>query len=362
MDILENVPLAPYTTFKIGGPARWFCEASSLEEIKTALSFAQLRQLPVFVLGGGSNLLVSDQGFEGLVLKINLLGKEKIKQDESGVWLKVASGENWDQVVSWAVERGWWGAENLSHIPGSCGAIAVQNVGAYGQEASRLVESVVVYDTASQSLVELKNAACGFAYRRSIFNGSQKGRYIILYLTLRLSLLPAPILEYRDLKERFAGHLPGLEEIRAAIIKIRNSKYPFPHEAKNGNAGSFFKNLSLGQPEYADLLGKVGAAFGADQAISLDRKKFADGEGKVKLPAAALIELCGLKDLKYGGAKINHAQPLVIVNDTGLATASDVLHLAGKVVSVVRQTLGLNLDLEPILLGFAAEQLKSVEI
>jgi len=362
MEFLEHVPLAQYTTFKIGGSARFFCVATTPEEALTAVQFAKQKALPIFVLGGGSNLLVSDRGYEGLVLKINVQGKEILSESQDTVRVRISAGENWDSVVAWSIENDWWGLENLSHIPGSCGAIAVQNVGAYGQEASRLIISVSALDIKTGALLEMKNEDCGFGYRSSIFNQAEKGRYIIFKLILGLSKEPNPILTYRDLKNRFEGKGATLQEIRSAVIAIRNTKFPFPVEAKNGNAGSFFKNVSMDSQAYAQFLNNLEEKLGVELAQAIDKKKFFENSELIKLPAAALIEFCGMKNTSHEGVKINQNQPLVIVNESGEAKAKDVLTLAGKVIQAVWEKFGLILKVEPVLLGFTPEELENVEI
>ena len=351
MQIQENVLLAPYTTFKIGGLARYFCIVKDQFDALEAYEFAQKHKLNVFILGGGSNLLVSDQGFNGLVIKVVNKGIEILSEEENKVLLKVASGEVWDEAVAFAVKNNWWGMENLSHIPGSTGAIAVQNVGAYGQEASKIITEVSVFDTKTHQIISISNADCGFAYRQSIFNTSQKGRYIIFHIVFSLSKTTQPILSYRDLQNKFSGASPSLKEIRQAIIEIRDKKFPFPLQAKNGNAGSFFKNPILTQQEYKNLLNVLGKNFGAEVGENLQKKKFEEN-GQIKIPAAYLIDICGLKDLQSGGAAINKNQPLVIVNQTGSATAADVLALAEKVKTEVNRKTGILLKFEPEFLGF----------
>jgi len=187
MEIKEQVLLAPYTTFKIGGPAKFFCVVNDQFDALQAYEFAKDKKLKTFVLGGGSNVLISDAGFDGLVMKVENRGIEIVKQDADFVWLKVASGEVWDEVVKFAVKNNWWGIENLSHIPGSTGAIAVQNVGAYGQEAKAVIESVTVFDRESHNINQILKQDCGFAYRQSIFNSTSRGKYIIFYITFKLT-------------------------------------------------------------------------------------------------------------------------------------------------------------------------------
>ena len=351
MQIRENVILAPYTTFKIGGPAVYFCIVQNQFDALEAYEFADKNNLKTFVLGGGSNILISDKGFGGLVMKIENKGVEVLAEDENQVTLKVASGENWDEVVKFAVKNNWWGVENLSHIPGSTGAIAVQNVGAYGQEAKNIIESVVVFNKQTHEIQSLNSSKCGFSYRSSIFNTDEKGKYIIFYINFKLSKLPNPVLSYRDLQSNFVGRAPSLEEIRQAVIRIRDQKFPFPVEAKLGNAGSFFKNPILNETYYQQLKQLVAQNFGDGQAEALDKKKFTEN-GQVKIPAAFLIELCGLKNLQSDGAAINHNQPLVIINESGRATAEDVLNLANRVKDEVLSKVGINLSFEPELIGF----------
>ncbi|HVY68175.1 MAG TPA: UDP-N-acetylmuramate dehydrogenase [Patescibacteria group bacterium] len=351
MNIEENRPLAPLTTFHIGGLARYFCTVTDQAEALQALDFARGRVLPVFILGGGSNILVSDEGFAGLVIKVESKGLEVAGQTDRTISLRVGAGEVWDEVAGFAAAHDWWGVENLSHIPGSTGAIAVQNVGAYGQEAKNVIASVEVLDSRTGQMLTLDRKECGFAYRRSIFNSSQKGRYLIFYVNFVLSPQPQPQLSYRDLRERFAGRQPGLAEIRQAVTEIRDRKFPFPVEARLGNAGSFFKNPTLDAGGYRGLAEQLAVRFGSEAAARLDRIKFEEGSA-FKVPAAFLIDLCGLKNLRRGGAAINAAQPLVLLNETGEASAADVLALAGEVKDSVYRQTGINLAFEPELIGF----------
>ena len=254
-------------------------------------------------------------------------------------------------MVSFAVKNNWWGIENLSHIPGSTGAIAVQNVGAYGQEAGRVIESVTVFNKETHAIQSLKNKDCGFGYRKSVFNSSEKGKYIIFDVTFLLAKERRPNLTYRDLNVKFTGKNPSIIEIRQAIIDIRDKKFPFPREAKNGNAGSFFKNPILDETGYEKLKQAIVKNFGLEKGEDLEKKKFKEG-GQVKIPAAFLIELCGLKGQEFGGAAINENQPLVIINKFGSATAKDVLGLAENVRQEVYKQTGVALSYEPELIGF----------
>ncbi len=380
MQIKENILLAPYTTFKIGGPARWFCIVRDQFDALQAYEFAKEKNLQTFVLGGGSNVLINDKGFNGLVIKVENSGIEVITptlpsrprsasdewrdpstrpQVHSGslgmgdgkVLLKVASGEVWDKVVDFAVKNKWWGIENLSHIPGSTGAIAVQNVGAYGQESSKVIESVTVFDKETHQILNFKTADCQFEYRKSIFNSSQKGKYIIFNIVFKLEKNGKANLSYRDLAYIFKNQTPDLEDVRKAVINIRDKKFPFPTSAKKGNAGSFFKNPVLDESSYQLLKNVIQSNFGIEKVGDLENKQFSEN-GQIKVPAAFLIDLCALKNQEMGGAAINQNQPLVIINKSGEATASDVLSLANLVKEIVFKKTGIILQFEPELIGF----------
>ncbi len=357
LHVQKNTPLAPYTTFKIGGPADLFCTARDAGEVGEAVLLAREHGLPMFVLGGGSNVLVADAGYRGLVLRPELRGVAVSEPHDGTVLLKLAAGEPWDAAAAMAVDRGWWGIENLSHIPGSSGALAVQNVGAYGQEASQVVDSVEVFDTASLTVTVLANTDCAFSYRKSIFNSGAKGRYIILSVTLRLALHGEPNLSYGDVARYFRdrpAERPNLAGLRAAVTEIRDAKFPYPTGAVNGNAGSFFRRPVALLGELASLAERVRERYGEGALQKLrsmeDRLKVPQG---YKTPVAFLLELQGLKGYQVGGAKINVANPAIVLNATGSATAADVLELARQVLEKTKETFGIDLEIEPEFLGIA---------
>ncbi len=360
LEISIQEPLKPYTTFKIGGPARYFARVETLEALRQALEFAAERRLALFILGGGSNILVSDHGFDGLVIHVALRGIEVTAENDTGVTLRIAAGETWDGVVALAVERGWWGIENLSHIPGQAGAALVQNIGAYGAEIRDVFESAEVLEIRSGQVKSLEAAACGFAYRRSIFNSSGKGEYVILSLKLRLAKQGQANLQYPDVAAYFTQRgvtEPALPQLREAIIAIRDRKFPFPREERGGNAGSFFKNLWLTEPEYRQLERAVRAQFAPEVAAkleSLHRRRAKDG--RVKIPTAFLIEACELKGYQMGRAQVNETQPLVLLNRGG-ASAHEVLTLARHIRQTVYARTGLMIELEPELVGFTRQEL-----
>lgn len=360
IQLRRDVPLREHTTFKIGGPARYWVDLEDPTVLEGVLDYAQNHQLPVLVHGGGSNMLVSDNGFDGLVLNIANRGIEVIDRQATSVDLRVASGEIWDDVVVYAVEQGFWGLENLSRIPGKMGAFAVQNVGAYGPEAKDVVIQVHVYDLESKQFTTLSNAQCEFSYRRSIFNSSEKGRYIILFTDIRLSLEPVRNVSYPDLKQRFADTPePDQRMIRAAIREIRDAKFPFPAESVEGNAGSFFKNSVITEEEYLSLLAHIRRNVpGAVERLEQIRHKFPQASG-IKIPSAFIMDVCNLKGFTLGNAQLNPTQPVVVLNKTGTATASEILTLVQRVRAIVKEKTGLHLFTEPELIGFTEAELRS---
>ncbi|MDQ3018270.1 MAG: UDP-N-acetylmuramate dehydrogenase [bacterium] len=361
MQVHENVLLAPYTTFKIGGPAIFFVYAQTDEEIIATVEHASDLNVPLLVFGGGSNVLVSDLGFKGLAMRIETIGMDIEETTDEYVILKVASGEVWDDVVRFTVEQEWYGIENLSHIPGFMGGFAVQNVGAYGQEASQTVTKVEAYDTKEQKVVILSADNCQFGYRSSIFNTTNKGRYIILHTYLKLQKNGAVNLSYSDLRKYFSEGIPSIAQVRNAVITIRDTKFPFPDTPTTGNAGSFFNAPIIADEAFTKLTQQVKESFGIDSQARLasmqDRLKVLQG---YKVPYAFLIEQCGLKGYQSGGAKVNEPHPGVIVNVTGGATAKDVLKVAKHVIETVRVKTGIILSIEPRLIGFNESEISEL--
>ena len=338
--IQENIPLAPRTTFGVGGRARWFAEASSEAEVAEACAWADARHLPLFVLGGGSNLLVADAGFGGLVVRIALEG---ITRD--GDRLRAAAGEPWERCVTLATEAGLAGIECLAGIPGSVGGTPVQNVGAYGQEVGAVIARVRAFDRAAQEFVELTNEECAFAYRRSRFNSADRGRFVVTRVEYRLHPGGAPALDYADLQNHFAGRAsaPSLVEVAEAVRAIRRAKGMLFVEGEPDcrSAGSFFKNPAVA-PEIAERIRVLAGSVRAYPA----------GGGLVKIPAAWLIEEAGFaRGFALGAAAISSRHTLALVNRGG-ATASEILALAEKIRSAVEARFGISLEMEPERVGF----------
>ncbi|HEY4355585.1 MAG TPA: UDP-N-acetylmuramate dehydrogenase [Acidobacteriaceae bacterium] len=342
MTISENEPLAPLTTFGIGGPARFFTEAANEADVADAVRWSRQRGVPLFVLGGGSNLLVRDEGFDGLVLHIGIRGVER-----SGDTFDVGAGENWDPFVQATVDLGYAGVECLAGIPGSVGGTPVQNVGAYGQEVSETIASVRVLDLATGEFAELSNAACRFRYRESLFNTTERGRYIVTRVRFALRPGGAANLRYADLQKRFAGQTaPDLGAVAEAVREIRRAKgmVIVPGDPDTRSAGSFFKNPVV----EASALGHVAAAAGvADK----DVPHWSAGEGRVKLAAAWLLERAGfVKGYGEGSVAISSRHTLALTNRGG-ARFADVARMEGEIVHAVEEKFGVTLVREPVVPG-----------
>ncbi len=352
MLVQENIPLAPLTTFKIGGPARFFVEATSRREVEDALAFARHRDMPLFILGGGSNLVISDSGWPGLVLKIAIVGIEQRPAAEDGRLLfDIGAGECWDAFVVNAVAARCAGVECLSGIPGSVGGTPVQNVGAYGQEVSETIESVEVFDRRDGQIRELCNEACGFSYRSSIFNTTERDRFIILRVTFALTPGGEPHLEYADLKRHFEGRetRPDLAETREAVrhIRARKGMLIVPGDPDCRSAGSFFKNPVLADEQLGELKKRASSK-------GLTIPTYPALEQRHKISAAWLVEYSGFaRGYDAGHVGISHKHALAIVNRGG-ATAADVLALKEEIQHRVEVIWGVKLEPEPVFLGFAA--------
>ena len=356
MTIEENVPLAPLTTLQVGGAARYFAELKREDEVGEAAQFARARDLPLFVLGGGSNLVVADSGWPGLVLRIGLGGiTTPNTTDASGnaVLFSVGAGVNWDDFVAQAVVQNSAGVECLSGIPGSVGGTPVQNVGAYGQEVSDTIESVRAFDLKEDRIVVLPKPACGFRYRGSIFNSTERGRYIILRVNYRLQRGGAPSLKYADLQKHFAEKKtpPSLAEVREAVREIRRSKGMLivPGDDDCRSAGSFFKNPVLSAAQFKDL-----AARAASKGLEIPSYPALDAHHKVS--AAWLVEHSGFrKGYKRGAAGISHKHALALINlgdARGDAKASDIVGLKDEIQHGVQEAWGIVLEPEPVFVGF----------
>ena len=343
--IERDVPLGPLTTLGVGGPAAFFVRAVSEQEIPEAFAWAADRRLPAFVLGGGSNIVVSDKGFDGLVRRLELRGQEFEDIGGDLVGATAAAGEDWDAFVAECVRRDLAGVECLSGIPGFVGGTPVQNVGAYGQEVSETISRVRCYDRIGENFVDLTNADCGFAYRTSIFNTTERDRYVVTSVAFELVRGGIPRVSYKDLKERFAGEVPTLAATREAVLQIRRSKSMVidPSDPNSRSAGSFFKNPIVNVDQAAEI-----ARLGETENVPT----FPAGDGRVKVPAAWLIERAGFsKGYTLGRAGISENHSLAIANFGG-ATAMEVIALKDQIQTAVEAKFGLSLQPEPIFVGF----------
>ena len=332
MKVERNISLKKYTTFRIGGPADYFVRVNSISKAKEALRFAREKRVPFFIFGGGSNILASDSGFRGLVIKVELEGVS-FKEDGERVLAVVSSGENWDAFVKTCVERGLWGVENLSGIPGTVGGTPVQNVGAYGVEVGNCIEQVDAIDAATLKEVSLSAPACRFGYRDSFFKSPEGKRYVITAVHFRLEKTSQPVLSYRDLAARFAAAKePTLSEIREAVLSVRARK--FPDLAECGTAGSFFKNPVISSSRFAELRIRFPNIPGFDL-----------GENRVKVPLAWILDALSLKGKREGDVGAFGNQPLVLVNYND-ASAKEVNAFAEIVASLVQKETGISVERE----------------
>ena len=346
----QDVPLAPLTTFGLGGPARFFAEVTAPSDVAVALRWARAKDLPVFMLGGGSNLVVADEGFAGLVLHLRTRGLRWI--EASGEWqVEAQAGETWDDVVVESVRRGAAGVECLSGIPGTAGAAPVQNIGAYGQEVGETIRTVRVLDRESLETRELASDDCGFGYRTSLFK-REPGRFVILSVTLGLAPGGRPTLRYAELTSAFASNAePSLSDVRQAVLVLRRKKSMLFDEmdANRRSAGSFFTNPIVTTEQATEIAHRAVAA-GLAQNLS-DMPCFALADGRKKLTAGWLIEHAGLaKGLRRGAVGISSRHALALVHHGG-GTTADLLRLALHVRSTVFNRFGVTLTPEPVFLG-----------
>jgi UDP-N-acetylmuramate dehydrogenase len=340
---VEHAPLAPHCTLRVGGAARFFLEARDEAAVLAAAEWAASRRLPVRVLGGGSNLVIADEGVDGLVLKIGLRGVAA--RDLSGVVeVTAAAGEPWDDFVRHTVERGWAGLECLSGIPGLVGATPIQNVGAYGQEVSDTITAVRALDRETGRIVTLAPTDCGFGYRDSRFKSRFPGRYVVLAVTYRLAPGGAPYLGYADIAREIGTTSPSLAAVRETVIRVRRSKSMVldPDDPNARSCGSFFLN---------PIVDAAGLAAIDARAAGLAMPRWPQAEGRVKLSAAWLIERAGFsRGQAAGPVGLSTRHTLAIVCHDG-ARAQDVAAFAHRVRAGVEARFGVRLQPEPIFWG-----------
>jgi UDP-N-acetylmuramate dehydrogenase len=337
------VPLAPLTTIGVGGQARWFARARSAADVAAAHEWADARGVPLFVLGGGSNLVVADEGFDGLVLQIALNGVHASTQGEDTI-VRAGAGEPWDALVAFTVERGLAGVECLSGIPGTVGGTPIQNVGAYGQEVATVIDSVSAFDRKERRTVALTGPECGFAYRMSRFKDRDAGRFVVCDVTFRLRP-GSPTLVYADVVDyvsRQGSASPDVRGVRAAVLSIRARKGMVIDAADRDtrSVGSFFMNPVVDRAVFERIAPAPHYLMENDT---------------VKIPAAWLIERSGFGRGHVDGAVgLSTKHPLAIINRGG-ATARDVVRLARNIKRAVFDRFGIALRPEPVFVGFGAD-------
>lgn len=334
--IQRNVPLHPYTTFHIGGVADYFAKVSTEAELKEVLHFAKQADVPVFILGGGSNVLVSDEGFSGLVILMNIKGRAYEQVGEDTYHLRAGAGEILDEVVEATVQKNLWGLENLSSIPGTVGAIPVQNVGAYGVEVSSIIISVDAINIKTFEEKKFSNDECQFLYRDSFFKHSIGKEWCITFVTLSLTTTYSPKLQYADLALHEGTHATPTS-VRTIVQDIRAQKFPNWNEI--GTAGSFFKNPIIAVAEYEVLKLQYEGIPGYVQP---------DGMVKVSL-GYILDKVCGLKGFCNGPVCLYEKQALVLVAHKG-ATATDVKNFSDAIKEKVFSKTNIQIECEVLFL------------
>jgi len=356
LKIQENIPLAPLTSLKVGGAARYFAEVHDEAQLSEALTWARDKKIAVFAFGGGSNLVVSDAGFDGLVIKLGLTG---IESDVRGgrVLLTAAAGENWDAVVAHAVEHGWGGIENLSGVPGSIGGAIVQNIGAYGQTVADSVREVRAVEVATGQVKTFNRAACKFAYRDSYFKHEAHGQYILTSIVLQLKKDPkidVSFTGYRgSLADKLKGKPPTLASVREVVIETRNSMgylmmdgYP-----QFQSVGSFFTNPVVSHENFTRVE-QVAKKLNPVKAAEPKPWHWDQPDGTVKLAAAFLIEFTQFKKgFKRGTVGVSPKHNLSLITYPG-ATANELVELANDVQDAVNKLFGVLLEPEAQLIGF----------
>ncbi len=329
----SNISLQPYHSFASQEEASYFSKISDKQEIVAIVKWSKEKQLPILVIGSGTNILFT-KNFEGLVAKIELMGVKKIEETASEVILEVGAGENWHHFVSYCVHKGWGGIENLSLIPGTVGASPIQNIGAYGVEVQECIKSIEAYDTLSENWVHLNNADCAFGYRTSIFK-QNPNRFIIASVKFLLNKQPQLKTDYGVIREVLHDKNiknPSLEDISNAIIQIRSQKLPDPKVL--GNAGSFFKNPTILFNQYELLKEKFPNLI----AYPISDKAY-------KVAAGWLLEACGWKGIRNGNVGCYEKQSLVIVS-YGIVSGKEVYDFSETIIQSIKSKFDILLERE----------------
>lgn len=334
MKVLQNKSLKPYNTFGLEVSAKYFVEAKSVEEIVFALNFSKENKLPVMLLSGGSNMLLTHD-FEGLVLKLSLKGIEIVSENDDFVEVKVNSGENWHEFIQWTLTKNFGGLENLSLIPGNCGTAPIQNIGAYGVEVKDVMTQLSALHIESRKVEIFTNEECQFGYRESIFKNERKGQFIILDVSFKLTKVNHQLnTSYGAIQaelENLGIQNPTIQDVSKAVINIRQSKLPDPKEI--GNSGSFFKNPVIPKSQFEEL-----------QKVFPTISGYVSGD-EVKVAAGWLIENAGWKGKRFGDTGVHEKQALVLVN-YGKATGQEIYDLSQNIMEDIWGKFGIRLERE----------------
>jgi len=337
MDIHTNIPLKNYTTMKLGGNARFMTEVRTPEEVQEVCRNAASQNLPIFILGGGSNVIVRDEGYNGIVVRNRIPGFEILADEPGTTTLKIGAGENWDGVVKRTVEMNLSGIEAMSAIPGTAGAAPVQNVGAYGQEIADSLVSLEAYDRQTDRFIVLESTDCGFSYRNSIFRSTEAGRYVILSITIQLSkTAPSPPF-YAAVQTYFDEHNITLytpQIVRDAVVEIRKNKLPDPEITPN--TGSFFKNAIVEDWQLTDLKNDYP-----------DIPTYDMSDGRFKVPTGWLIEQAGYKGKTLHGMHVHDKNALVLINESATSYA-DLASARDEIMGAVRDKFRILIEQEPL--------------
>jgi UDP-N-acetylmuramate dehydrogenase len=337
MEVHTNIPLKNFTTMRLGGLARFMVEVRSSDELIAVYRNARSKSLPIFILGGGSNVIARDEGFFGIVIRIRIPGFEIVNDDINTTTIKIGAGESWDETVKKTVDMRLTGIEAMSAIPGTTGAAPVQNIGAYGQEIADTLVSLEAYDSTTDQIVTLQAVDCDFSYRNSIFRSTEMGRYVITSITLKLSKSNPQPPFYESLQAYLDEHSIKIytqQTIRDAVMAIRADKLPDP--TKLPNNGSFFKNAIVENWLVDDLRTKYP-----------DIKVYDMGGGMSKIPTGWLIEKVGLKGKVLHGIRVHDKNTLVLINESATSYA-DLAAARDEIIGAVRDTFRIQIEQEPL--------------
>ena len=346
MNIETSVPLAPFTTIKLGGAAQEFASCETNQDIIDVLTYAQEKKSPLHILGGGSNTLFADSGFSGLVMHVQLKGITHTEQSDGSLLITAQAGEEWDSVVQYAIAHNATGIECLSGIPGSVGGTPFQNVGAYGQDVSQTIQTVFTINRETFEHTEFSNQECNFGYRTSIFKEGDRDKYIITAVAFRLETNKAPEITYPELQNEVGEHTisskEGLQQVRNAVLRLRKKKSMVidPQDPNSISCGSFFTNPIISVQE-----------FEHNTALSQsDIPNFPEPHDRIKLSAGWLIEHAGFsKGMKFGNVGISENHNLALVNRSG--TTQEMLAFAQQIQDAIEEKFTIHLQLEPVVIA-----------